>query len=162
MLELNQLQILLLTASNQLKEIRQSAGLPITSTHEEVLDLLRVFRDMPRGEVGDESVLASTVLVQEAVRLVATYTDEEVLESLRVFRDVPRGELGDKSVEPTTLQFVLVEHLANSAMSQLNEIRQLLGLPTHTSHAALMNTLRDMLRGEREVQPAPEMGDPRH
>ena len=93
---------------------------------------------------------------------MATYTDEEVLESLRVFRDVPRGELGDKSVEPTTLQFVLVEHLANSAMSQLNEIRQLLGLPTHTSHAALMNTLRDMLRGEREVQPAPEMGDPRH
>jgi RNA-binding protein YlmH len=120
MLALNQLQILLLTASNQLKEIRQSAGLSTTASHGEVLELMRLFRDMPRGE------------------------------------------LGDKSVEPTALQFVLVEHLAQSCMSQLNEIRQVLGLPTDTSHAALMNTLRDMLRGERGVQPAPEMGDPRH
>jgi RNA-binding protein YlmH len=121
MLALNQLQILLLTASNQLKEIRQSAGLSATASHGEVLELMRLFRDMPRGELGDKSVM-----------------------------------------EPTALQFVLVEHLANSAMSQLNEIRQVLGLPTHTSHAALMNTLRDMLRGEQAVQATPGKGDPRH
>jgi hypothetical protein len=121
MLALNQLQILLLTASNQLKEIRQSAGLSATASHGEVLELMRLFRDMPRGELGDNSVM-----------------------------------------EPTALQFVLVEHLAQSAMNQLNEIRQVLGLPTHTSHAALMDTLRDMQRGGQVAQSAPDMGDPRH
>jgi hypothetical protein len=136
MLALNQLQILLLTASNQLKEIRQSAGLSATASHGEVLELMRLFRDMPRGELGDKSAM-----------------------------------------EPTALQSMLVEHLANSAMSQLNEIRRVLGLPLDTSHAALMNALRDMLRGEQAQLTddhaqryhrcsgdgtAPDKGDPRH
>jgi RNA-binding protein YlmH len=113
-LALNQLQILLLTASSQLKEIRESAGLPATATHGQVLEIMRTFRDMPRGELGDKSM-----------------------------------------TKPTALQFVLVEHLAQSAMWQLNEIWRVLGLPVEISHVALMDILRDMLRGEQVVQSAP-------
>jgi hypothetical protein len=101
MLALNQLQILLLTASNQLKEIRQFAGLPATATHGEVLELLR---------------------------------------------DMPRGELGSAFVKPMPLQLVLMEHLANEGMNQLNDVRRVLGLSVDTSHEALMNALRDIAR----------------
>jgi hypothetical protein len=50
-------------------------------------------------------------------------------------------------VRPTQIQMLLMEHLAQSALWQLNEIRLVLGLTVDTSHEDLMSTLRGMLRG---------------
>ena len=48
-------------------------------------------------------------------------------------------------VRPTQIQMLLMEHLAQSALWQLNEIRLVLGLTVDTSHEDLINTLRNML-----------------
>lgn len=45
----------------------------------------------------------------------------------------------------TQVQMLLMEHFAQAAMRQLNEIRLVLGLAVDTSHEDLINTLRSML-----------------
>ena len=44
----------------------------------------------------------------------------------------------------TSLQMALVEHFAQTAMFQLNEIRFVLGLPVDMSHADLIEYLRGL------------------
>jgi hypothetical protein len=50
-------------------------------------------------------------------------------------------------VRPTQVQMLLMEHLLQFAVWELNEIRLVLGLTVDTSHDDLMNILRGMLRG---------------
>jgi hypothetical protein len=57
--------------------------------------------------------------------------------------------------QDTQLQMLLMEHLLQSAMRQLNEIRLVLGLAVDTSHEDLMNTLRGMPQGD-----TPDSSDP--
>jgi hypothetical protein len=54
-------------------------------------------------------------------------------------------------VRPTQVQMLLMEHLLQSAMRQLNEIRLVVGLTVDTSHEDLMNTLQGMVRGGQTV-----------